>query len=532
MNKNVLFGKEARDKVLSGVNKISAAIKVTLGPMGKCVLISRAEMIDYGVYNLPIHVSKDGYTVSRSFKLTDPMENVGVMLIQEAAKKTVDMAGDGTTCTSILAEALIQGGMKLIDEGANSQELKKGIDVAVDYVVKELKKIAIPVGTDLEKIRHVASIAANNDSSIGDLIAEAFKKIGNEGVIDIEEAKSVNTEIKVTDGFKFDKGWLRPMFVTNQGKNTCELNDPYILLYDKNITTMKQIVPILNQVASESKPIVFICDDIDGEALAFLVVNNAQRKLSTCIISSPFLGDKKRELMEDLAVVTGATFISDLKGIGIESVKLEHLGKAKKIIISKDDTVIISGEKNKHEFDDLYNNLKMNSVQAESDQEKEMIENRIARLTGSIAIISVGAPTEIEMKEKKDRVDDSIRATKSAIAEGIVAGGGISFLQAIKTVSSGEYNKNKLGFDLVLKALEVPLRQICINAGADETEILKQVADLGDDIGYNAKTGAIENLIESGVIDPVKVLRCSLQNASSVAGMILTTECLIVDSIN
>lgn len=530
MKKNILFSKEARDKVQIGANLIADAVSVTLGPQGRNVLISESYLHDYDLRSFPIRATKDGVSVARCVKSEDQIENVGVLLLREASEKTMLQAGDGTTTTVVLARAILNEGLKLVDAGANPMELKKGIDAAVAQVVEQIKAMAVPVNGDIEKVRQIATIAANNDSSIGDLIADTFMKIGFDGVIDIEEAKSVNTEIKLIDGFTFDKGWLSPMFITNPSKQECELMEPYILLYDRNITTMKQIIPILNQVASESKPLVIICDDVDGEALAFLAVNTAQRKIQACAIRAPFIGEQKRELMEDLAAATGATFTTDLKGVAIENLKITHLGKAQKIIVSKEKTTIINGEKNKAEFRELYNNLKMNAVDAKSDEEKQQIEARIARLTGSVAVIMVGAATEVEMKEKKDRVDDSIRAAKSAMAEGYVPGGGTAFIRAISNLAppTDDYKK---GYLLLGSILNAPLNQICLNAGVKD-KLLEVIAESGYNIGYNAKTNKVEDLVASGVIDPVKVLRCSLQNAASVAGVVLTAEAMIVDSLN
>jgi chaperonin GroEL len=564
MKKNILFGKEARDKVKKGVNIIADAVAVTLGSNGRNVIISNSQVIDYGLYNFPVLVTKDGVTVARHIQLEDTTEDVGARMMKQASEKTMQQAGDGTTTTIVLARAIVNEGFALIEQGSNPMELKKGIDKAVEYVVEELKKQAIPIGDDFEKIKHIATVSANNDSSIGDLIAGAFEKIGKSGIIDIEESKSTLTEIKISDGFKFDKGWLIPSFITNPAKNECELIEPYILLYDKNISLIKNIAPILEKVVKERKPILIICDDMDGEALAYIAVNVAKKNISACVVKSPFFGNAKRELMEDLAAVTGATFISDIKGVGIENASLNHLGFAKKIVVSKDETIIINGDKNEHEFEELHNNLQMNLTQAKGDEEKEKIETRIARLTGSVAVISVGAPTETEMRERKDRVDDAIRAVKSAISEGFIIGGGAAFLRIkpkIKAVAinidelpndiSGEdaikiYNQTGFLFKdsheierkvtegemVIFSILKSPLSQICKNAGVDESEIISKVSNENGNMGYNAKTDKIENLIDAGIIDPVKVLRCCLQNAASVATMILTAECMVVDSLN
>ena len=529
MNKTVLFGKEARDKVLEGVKKIAAAVKVTLGASGKCVLISNSFHADYALHQLPIQVTKDGYTVTRNFNLSDPIENVGSEMIKEAAQKTVDMVGDGTTTTTILAEAFIRYGIEAIDKGANSQKLKKEIDKAVDYVVEMLKKMAIPVRGDVEKIRQIATVSANNDTEIGTLIAEAFEKIGEDGIIDIQESKSPLTEVKIADGFKFDKGWLLPYFITNKAKAEAELIEPYILLYDNPISKIETIAPVLQQVVQQGKPILIICEDMDSAALALVTMNVAQGKLKACVVKCPSFNNSKKETMEDLAIVTGGTYISDQKGISLENAKLQHLGVAKKVIVTKDSTIIIDGERDKESFDELYANLKMNIVDAKDEIEKQKIEKRIARLKGGVAVISVGGATETEMGERRDRVDDAVRATKAAVEEGYVAGGGISIIMATDAIDTKRFNENPLGYGVLIPSMEAPFRQICINAGVDDTDILAKITEFGKDIGYNAKTDTIENLIESGIIDPVKALRCSIINAASVAGMVLTSECLIVD---
>lgn len=528
MNKTVLFGKEARDKVLEGVKKIAAAVKVTLGASGKCVLISNSFHQDYELHQLPIQVTKDGYTVTKNFNLSDPIENVGSKMVKEAAQKTVDMVGDGTTTTTILAEAIIEHGIKAIENGANSQQLKKSIDKCVEYVVEQLKKMAIPVSGDVEKIKQIATVSANNDAEIGQLIADAFAKIGEDGIIDIQESKSPITEIKIADGFKFDKGWLQPYFITNRAKAECELIDPYILLYDNPISKIETIAPILQQVVQQNKPILIVCEDMDSAALALVTMNVAQGKLKACVVKCPSFNNSKKETMEDLAIVSRGTYISDQKGISLENAKLSHLGRAKKVIVSKDTTIIIDGEKDQEQFDELYANLKMNIIDSKDDAEKQRIEKRIARLKGGVAVISVGGATETEMGERRDRVDDAVRATKAAVEEGYVAGGGISLIRAVKNITTEMYNKES-GYSILIPSLEAPLRQICINAGVDDSKIVAQIAEFGDDIGYNAKTDTIENLIESGIIDPIKALRCSLINAASVAGMVLTSECLIVD---
>lgn len=563
MQKQILTGKDARDKIYTGVKKVSDAVVSTLGPMGRNAIISRCFPSEHGLqYYMPF-VTKDGVTVARNITLTDQLENTGANLIKQASEKTMQDAGDGTTTTCLLMKSILEKGLELIDAGINPQELKKGIDAAVTNVVSQLKSMAVPVGDDIEKIRQVATVSANNDSVIGDLIASAFEKIGVNGDIDIEEAKGVETEIKVTDGFKFFRGWLSPYFITNQSKAECELINPYILLYDKKITLLKDIVNLLESVRNQDRSILIVCEDSDGEALAALAMNANDKRLKCCIVRSPEFGDLKREAMEDLAVITGALYVSDEKGKSLKSVTLNELGGAEKVIITKDETVIISGNGNKEELEDLLNNLKMNMVGKEG-KEKEQIERRIAKLTGSVAVLYVGAATEVEMKEKKDRVDDAIRATKAAIAEGYIAGGGTAFLSIassfqrkglainideLKVVSADEaikifnqtgniistavtpINKDEYIGTLMFQVLCEPLIQICSNAGVDALPILKIVLLSEKNYGYNAKIGECEDLIKSGIIDPVKVLRCSLENAASAATMILTFETLICDTI-
>lgn len=529
MRKQVKYGKEARDKVLEGVKKISAAVKVTLGPSGRNVLISQSAVIDYGVHSLPIEVSKDGYRVSVRFDLEDPFEKAGILMVKEAAQKSVDQSGDGTTTTVLLTESIVEKGMALIDKGANPMELKRGIDKGVEIVVEGLKNMAVPIKGDVEKIRQIATVSANNDKEIGDLIAKAFDKIGDEGMMDIEPSKSVNTEIKISDGYKLDKGWISPYFVNKKDKGVCEFIDPLILLYEKRIIHHTQIQKALEIVIKEQRPLLIICEDADEEGLAFLAVNNQQARISCCIVKSPSFGDLRREEMEDIALLTGATYISDSKGTGIKEVTLPMFGSAKKVIISKEDTVIIGGGGEKEKIEEAVNDQRMNLVQAKSENEKLPIEKRIAKLTGGVAVIQVGANTETEMKERLDRFEDAVKATKAALSEGFVAGGGTSFLRIKRPdIYSGLFND---GINVVFDSIQDPLKQICTNAGVDGENKLGLVLEKDNNIGYNAKSDKIEDLVENGIIDPVKVLRCALQNAASSATMILTSECLIVDTL-
>lgn len=520
MRKQTKYGKDARASILSGVNKITNAVKVTLGPSGRNVLISQSMVVDYGVHSLPIHVTKDGYNTARAFELDDPFEKAGILLVKEAAQKTVDQAGDGTTTTTVLLEAIAIGGIAAIDKGANPMVIKKEIDAAVENVVEQLKNISVPVKGDIEKIRQIATVSANNDSSVGDLIAQAFEKIGEEGIIDIEAARGTTTEIKTAEGYKFDKGWISPFFVTNKEKAICEFIDPFILLYDKKITHHTQVQKALEICISQGKPVLIICEDADEEGLAFLVMNVIQQRIKCCIVKAPSFGEARKEEMEDIAMLTSGVFLSDIRGKNIKEITLEEFGKAKKVIVTKEETIIIGGDSDKGVVENTINELRMNLAQAKNEDEKYPIEKRIARIKGGVAVIQVGAATETEMKEKLDRFDDAVRATKAAISEGYVPGGSTAFLRIKST-----------GNEIIDNALKAPLRQICSNAGVDGEKILTDVLSEKGDIGYNAKTDKIENLIDAGIIDPAKVLRCSLQNAASSASMILTTEVLIADTL-
>ena len=526
MTKSVLFGDESRQKMLIGVRAIADAVRVTMGASGKCVLVGNAIYGNDGLVHLPTIVSKDGWTVTKHFELPDAVEHRGAMLIKEAANKTVEQAGDSTTATCVLAEAIISGGIEHIKSGSNSQQIKKGLDYGLDYVVGELKKISTPVLGNIDRIRQIATVSANNDSSIGNLIAEAYEKIGDAGVIDIEQSKGTETEIKVSDGYKFDRGWLSPLFVNVKDKETCEFDEPYILLYQHRITHHTQIQTAIEYTIKDNKPLLIICEDIDEQGLGFLGINNYQGRIRVCAVKSPEFGDARREWMEDIAVSTGATYISDLRGIGIKEVTPLHFGKAKKVIVSKTETTIIGGGADKQLLEDTVNDLKMNLAQAKTEEEKFPIEKRIARLTGSAAVIYVGAATETELHEKMDRVDDAVRATKAAIAEGFVAGGGTAFVRI--PYPNVQYPELELGVSILFDALKSPLKQICKNSGVSELEISEQVINETGDNGYNVLTGNIENMVESGIIDSTKALRCALVNAVSVAGMFLTSECSIV----
>lgn len=541
MNKTILFGTEARKKINNGVNVIADAVAVTLGATGRNVLISRNEVIDYGVASLPVKVTKDGVTVARNVQLPDLIENIGATMMKEASEKTMLQCGDGTTTTIVLARAFVNEGQKLIDKGANPMALKASIDKAVSYAVDNLRGMSIPVDGDVEKIRQIATVSANNDPSIGDLVAQAFQKIGKDGIINIEEAKSVNTDVKIIDGFELKTGYISPFFITDRAKNTCELIEPNVLLYEKTIDNLRKIEGVLQQSIETRRPLLIICEDAIGDALATLIMNHIEKRIPpVCVVRCPYFTDNRHEVMEDIAACTGATYLTDSKGVGIDRATLDHLGAAKKVVISKDSTVIIGGYKDEDTHEALLNDLQMNKAQAQGEEEKEAVERRIARLKGGIAIIHVGGPTETEMKERVDRVDDAVRAAKSASEEGYVAGGGTVFLRLLNKLNSGQWNENNDGYTVLSKVLEKPIRQMFFNAGYNANSdsmiamesMIDRIKTLGDDTGFNAKTGELEDLMKAGIIDPVKVLRCSLQNAASVAGMILTSQCIICDTLN
>lgn len=530
MQKQVLFGKEAREKIKNGVEKIVNAVSVTMGAAGKCVLIGNAEYGTDGLYSRPTIVTKDGYTVTKYFELPDAVENRGAMIIKEAALKTVDQAGDATTCTCVLAGSIIKSGLEVVNNGANSQEVKKGIEHAVYLAVEKLKQYSIKVSGDNNRIKQVATVSANNDESIGSFIAEAYEKIGHDGIIDIVQSNGRDTIIKVADGFKIDKGWVSQLFVNNKPKDICEFEDAYILLYDKRITHHTQIQRALEICNQRNVPLVIICEDADGEGLATLVMNNVNQRIRVCVVKSPGFGDNRTEQMEDIALLTGGHYVSDIRGINIKEIEEIHFGKAKKVVISKDETVIIGGQGSKALVSSLIDNLKENLKNVKTEEEKYPIEKRIAKLNGGVAVIEVGAATESELGEKLDRYDDAVRATKAAISEGFVAGGGSVFSKISKELSVPTPQTDfELGVNIVAQSLNAPLIQIIENAGIVKSDgIVKEVRDSNYNIGYNVKTDSVENLIDSGIIDSSKALRCALVNAASVAGVAITSECLIV----
>lgn len=529
MNKTVLFAKDARDKVMEGVKKITDAVRVTMGASGKCVLIGEAIYYDGFIKQLPTIVTKDGFTVTKHFDLSDPVENRGALMIKEAAFKTVEMAGDATTCTCVLAEAIISEGMKLVNAGGNSQEIKKGIDAGVEKAVVELKKMSNLIGTDNNKIYNVACVSANNDTAIGRLIADAFKKIGNEGVIDIEAGNGLTTEIKIADGYQWEQGWVSPLFITNKEKQVCEFLNPLILIYQNQVIHHTQVERALRISLDSSRPLLIICENAIEEGLAYLAMNNFQKNVRVCVVKAPYFGEARREAMEDIALLTGGSYISDIRGTSVREIEFDNFGKAKKVVVTKDEAIIVEGDGKSEDIETLINELRMNLTQAKTEDEKSYIEKRIAKLKGGVAVIQVGAATETEMKEKLDRFDDSVRSTKSAIAEGFVAGGGTAYVRITQkyagiTDDSTDFGK---GEKLLYNALTVPLRQMAANAGKDPQLVFDSVYDEEGNMGYNTKSEKVEDLVEAGIIDSTKALRCALINAASVSGMLITSECLI-----
>lgn len=529
MIKSVLFSEESRSKILAGVQKIAKAVRVTMGAAGKNVLIGESIYGSDGLLHLPSRVTKDGYMVTKYFELPDAEENRGAMALKEAAMRTVELAGDATTCTCVLAEYLITEGMKLIDGGANSQDIKKGMDKALEFVVAELNKMSTPVKGNIERIRQIATVSANNDSTIGDLIAQAFKEIGDEGVIDIEASQGVKTEINIIDGYKFDRGWVSNYFVTNRAKETCEFNNPLILLYQNRINHHTQIEKAIQISIQQKRPLVIISEDCVDEGLAYLAINNYNKQISVCAVKSPF-GVNRNDAMEDIALLTGGDYISDTRGLDIKEIEFRNLGQASKIIISKTETIIIQGDKDEERFDEFVNDLRMNLAQAQTETDKFPIEKRIASLTSKGAVIKVGAATETELNEKLDRVDDAVRSTKSAIAAGFLPGGGTAFLRIENSIQTETNKDRNLGIELLFDSLSKPLKQICNNAGLDYESIYLQVKEETGNIGYNVLTEKIEDMEVAGIIDSTKALTAALTNAVSVAGMVLTIECSIIST--
>ena len=521
MAKNITFDTDARDALKKGVDALANAVKVTLGPKGRNVVIDK----QFGGPS----ITKDGVTVAKEIELEDTIENMGAQMVKEVASKTNDLAGDGTTSATVLAQAIISEGLKNVAAGANPMDLKRGIDKAVNAIIKDINTQAQQVGDSYEKIEQVASISANNDNIIGSLIAEAMKKVKTEGVITVEEAKGTDTTVEVVEGMQFDRGYLSPYFITDADKMEVELESPYILIYDQKISAMKDLLPILEQTAKTGKPLMIIAEDVDGEALSTLVVNKIRGALKVAAVKAPGFGDRRKAMLEDIAILTNGTVVSEERGFKLESTTLEMLGKTEKIVIDKDNTTIVNGDGDKKTINARVNQIKTQIESTTSDYDKEKLQERLAKLAGGVAVLYVGAATEVEMKEKKDRVDDALAATRAAVEEGIVPGGGVSIVRATHVLSKlkAENNDEQTGINIIKRAVEEPLRQIVANAGLEGSVIVAKVKEGKKDFGFNAKTETFESLYKAGVIDPAKVVRVALENASSVAGMLLTTECVI-----
>ena len=523
MSKQIEFNSDAHAKLKAGVDALANAVKTTLGPKGRNVVIGKK-------FGAP-HITKDGVTVAKEIELKDPVENMGAQMVKEVASKTADIAGDGTTTATVLAQALVTAGLKNVTAGANPIDLKRGIDKAVGHVVRELKNISQEVGSNTDKIKQVATISANNDEMIGSLIAEAMKVVGNDGVITVEEAKGTVTEVKTVEGMQFDRGYLSPYFVTNQEKMTTEMDSPYILLVDKKISSMKELLPVLEPVVQSGQGLLIIAEDLDGDALGTLVVNRIRGSLKIAAVKAPGFGDKRKEILQDLAILTGATVISEDMGLSLADANMTHLGSAEKVEITKDKTTIINGNGETQLIHDRVSQIRTQIDQAASDYEKEKLQERLAKLAGGVAVLYIGAPTETEMKEKKDRVDDALAATRAAVEEGIVPGGGVALIRCIAALDDvNTLNEDeKLGVAIVRKSLESPLYQIVANAGDNSDMIVHFVKDNTGAYGYNARTGEFGDMLEMGIIDPTKVTRTAIENAASIASMLLMTECVIVD---
>ena len=523
MAKQILFNEEARRALEKGVDALANAVKVTLGPKGRNVVLDKK-------FGAPT-ITNDGVTIARDIDLEDPFENMGAQLVKEVATKTNDVAGDGTTTATVLAQAIVKEGLKNVAAGANPMDLKRGIDKAVEAIVADLAKQAKVVGSDSEKIKQIASISANNDEVIGELIATAFAKVGKEGVITVEEAKGTETFVDVVEGMQFDRGYLSPYFVTNPEKMEAELENPFILLYDKKVSSLKELLPVLEPVAQSGKPLLIIAEDVDGEALSTLVVNKLRGALKIAAVKAPGFGDRRKAMLEDIAILTGGTVISEERGYTLENTTIDMLGTANRVTIDKDNTTIVNGAGDTELIKNRVNQIKGQMETTTSDYDKEKLQERLAKLAGGVAVLYVGAASEVEMKEKKDRVDDALHATRAAVEEGIVAGGGVALLRA-KTVLStlkADNADEATGIQIVSRAVEAPLRTIVENAGLEGSVVVAKVAEATGDFGYNAKTDEYTDMLKAGIIDPKKVTRVALENAASVSGMILTTECALID---
>ena len=523
MAKEIKFDIEARESLKRGVDALANAVKVTLGPKGRNVILGKT-------YGAP-HITKDGVSVAKEIELEDPFENMGAQLVKEVASKTNDDAGDGTTTATILAQSIIGVGLKNVTAGANPMDLKRGIDKAVAKIVAEIRSMAQEIGDNFEKIEHVAKISSNGDEQIGKLIAEAMRKVNKEGVITVEEAKGIETTVEVVEGMQFDRGYISPYFVTNSEKMEAQLENPYILIYDKKISTLKEILPILEQTVQTGRPLLIIAEDIDSEALATLVVNRLRGGLKVCAVKAPGFGDRRKAMLQDIAILTDGVVISEETGLSIDAVSLDMLGKAEKISVTKDNTTIVNGAGDKEAIRERAAQIKAQIAETSSDYDREKLQERLAKLSDGVAVLYVGAPSEVEMKEKKDRVDDALSATRAAVEEGTVPGGGTALLRAVRALDGlvGENEDETTGIEIIRRAVEEPLRQIVANAGKEGAVIVQRVKDGEGDFGYNARLDQFENLYASGVIDPAKVTRVALENAASIAGMFLTTECVIAD---
>ncbi|MER3498129.1 MAG: chaperonin GroEL [Chitinophagaceae bacterium] len=523
MAKQLFFDIEARNKMKKGVDTLANAVKVTLGPKGRNVVIEKK-------FGAPA-VTKDGVTVAKEIELEDAIENMGAQMVKEVASKTADIAGDGTTTATVLAQSIIGEGLKNVAAGANPMDLKRGIEKAVTKVVEHLKSQSQTVGTDSKKIQQVASISANNDENIGKLIAEAFGKVGKDGVITVEEARGTETGIEVVEGMQFDRGYISPYFVTNSEKMEAELDKPYILIYDKKISNMKDILHILEKVAQQGAQLLIISEDLEGEALATLVVNKLRGTIKVAAVKAPGFGDRRKEMLQDIAILTKGIVVSEEQGYKLENADLSYLGRAERVVIDKDNTTIVGGKGKKEDIQARVNQIKAQIETTTSDYDKEKLQERLAKLSGGVAVLNVGAATEVEMKEKKDRVDDALHATRAAVEEGIVPGGGVAFIRAIEAIENmkGSNEDETTGIAIVKRALEEPLRQIVANAGIEGSIVVQKVKEGKGDFGFNAKEEQYENLFKAGVIDPTKVTRIALENAASIAGMVLTTECVVAD---
>ena len=523
MAKEILFNIDARDQLKKGVDELANAVKVTLGPKGRNVILEKK-------FGAP-HITKDGVTVAKEIELEDSFQNLGAQLVKEVASKTGDDAGDGTTTATVLAQSIVSVGTKNVTAGANPMDLKRGIDKAVEAVVENIKSQSRTVGDNYDKIEQVATVSANNDARIGKLIADAMRKVSKDGVITIEEAKGTQTTIEIVEGMQFDRGYISPYFVTNTEKMSVEMEKPYILIHDKKISNLKELLPVLEPAVQSGRPLLIIAEDVESEALTTLVVNRLRASLKICAVKAPGFGDRRKEMLEDIAILTGGTVISEEKGIKLENATLEMLGTAEKITVDKDNTTIVNGAGNKEAIATRVTQIKSQIAATTSDYDREKLQERLAKLAGGVAVLYVGAASEVEMKEMKDRVDDALHATRAAIEEGIVPGGGVAYIRAIEALNNvkADNDDEQTGIEIIKRAIEEPLRQIVANAGKEGAVVVQKIREGKADFGYNARTDKYENFFEAGIVDPVKVARIALENAASIAGMFLTTECVVVE---